>query len=154
MSFADAFDNYVGWLVLWLFLSSINLAMEAGAYLLSTEMGAKVHAWAQLPSRLGGVVLFVAIIVFVRRRRHAKTQTSHLEFLNGYTMDILKRAALVSFFITLPTVVLLDIVTNHTQLPADFFIKIPSFLLAASFSLSFFFWNRSVRGESAEGVWT
>ena len=147
MTLHDAWDDYISWLVLWLFLSSINLAMEASAYLLSEEVGRQVHAWAQLPSRAGGVVILISIFVFARRRQRAGWKPGDRVFLDGYTMEVVKRSALVSFFVTLPLVVLLDVVTNHTMLPADFFIKLPAFSLAASFSICFFFWSRSVPEE-------
>jgi hypothetical protein len=51
-------------------------------------------------------------------------------------------------------VAILDVITNDTQLPADFFIKLPGLSLTAVFSISFFWFNRnstdSLESEAAE----
>lgn len=151
-SLADAFDDYVNWVVLWMFLTSINLAMEASAFLLSKEVGRQVRAWAHLPTRAGIVILFVAIFLYARRRWKAGWKCGDCAFMDGYTMDIVKRSAVVAFLVTLMSVALLDNVTNNTELPADFYIKLPGVTLTATFSLCFFFWNRSPRGGAEEEV--
>ena len=44
-----------------------------------------------------------------------------------------------------------DVITNDTQLPADFFIKLPGLSLSAGFSISFFLFNRNSAHSSAGG---
>ena len=125
-SLADAFDDYVNWVVLWMFLTSINLAMEASAFLLSDEAGRQLRAWSRVPTHVGTVILFVAVFVFARRRWKSGRKCGECAFMDGYTMENVKRSALVSFLITLMTVAMLDVAANHTELPADFFIKLSS----------------------------
>lgn len=151
VSLPDAFDDYINWIIFWLLLSAINLSMEAGAYLVGEDLGQWLHAWAQFPSRAGGGVILVAVALFLWRRRQAGwRRVDRRAFLDSSTMDNLKRSAFVTFLVTLPTVVLLDIVTNHTTLPADFFIKLPGIALTATFSLCFFFLNRNPADELDE----
>lgn len=143
----DAFDNYLNWIVCWVFLSAINLAMEAATFLVDNDLGQKLQGWAKFPTRLGGLAILGAVILFLWRRRQAGwKRVDRNSFFDGSTMENLKRAGFAAFLVAMPTVVVLDIVTNRTSLPADFFIKLPGVALTATFSLTFFFLNRAARG--------
>ena len=147
-NFYEAFDDYLNWIVLWFLTAAINLGMEAGAFLLSEEIGQQIHAWAQWPMRIGTLLLFVALFVFIRRRWRSGWSRGDRIFMDGFTVNAVKRAGFAAFCVTVPTVVFLDIVTNDTTLPADFFIKLPGFTLTATFSLAYFYLNRDTREES------
>jgi hypothetical protein len=61
----------------------------------------------------------------------------------------------LAFILTLALVAVLDVVTNDTQLPADFFIKLPGLSLAAAFSVSYFlFAVRDAAEASGDGQTT
>lgn len=134
---ADAFDDYVHWLVLWVLLSALNLALEAATYLFEGDTGTLLRDLALIPSWLGLPVILVGLFVFLRARRRAGRTIGRADLVDSYVVEALKRAALVAFLVTLPTIVLLDVATNHTSLPADFFIKLPGVALTASFGITF-----------------
>jgi len=150
---ADAFDSYVNWLVLFVFLTSVNLVMEAGAYLVHAAAGEELRAWALWPARGGTVALAVAMITWFRLLRHKRQQPGRRAFLDEYVTETIKRSAFVAFCLTFFLVGILDVVTNHTQLPADFFIKLPGVSLSAGFSISFFLFNFFNSRHSSEERW-
>jgi hypothetical protein len=137
---AEAFDRYVSWLVFSIFLMSINLLMEASTYLVEEPASSALWTWAQWPARGATITVAIAFLVWVRRWRK-RTKSECRTFLDEYVTETAKRSAFIAFFATLCLVALLDGVTNHTQLPADFFIKLPGLSLTAVFSISFFVLN-------------
>ena len=70
--------------------------------------------------------------------------------MDEFVTETVKNSAFVAFFLTLFLVAILDIITNQTQLPADFFIKLPGISLTAGFSISYFIFNVKDRGQSSE----
>ena len=75
-SLANALERYTNWIVLIFFLFSVNLTMEAGAYLLDDGAGDRLQAWAQWPARAGLVLVFVAMILArPLRRRLAQSRS-------------------------------------------------------------------------------
>ena len=149
-SLAETFDSYVNWLVLFVFLTAINLVMEASAYLVSGPVAAILQSWARWVTHAGTLTVIIAIIIWFRRPKEQRKCRDQRVLLGGFVVDAARRAAFLSFFITFIVVALLDPITNHTQLPADFFIKLPGISLSAVFSISFFFFNRS-NGDDDEG---
>lgn len=150
---ADAFDSYVNWIVLFFFLTAVNLALEAGAYLVNEAAGQKLNAWALWPARGGSIALVMAMVIWVRLLRHKRQQRGRRAFLDEFVTEAIKRSASVAFFLTLCLVAILDVVTNNTQLPADFFIKLPGLSLTAGFSISFFLFNTLSSAHSSEDWW-
>lgn len=136
---ADAFDSYVNWIVLALFLIAVNLAMEATAYLVNKSASEVLRNWAMWPSRGATVAIVVSIIWFSIKRR--KSEKDRFAFFNEYTFEIIKRSSFVAFLLTFLCMGILDVVVKTTQIPADFFIKLPGFLLAATFSFSYLIFN-------------
>ena len=61
-------------------------------------------------------------------------------------METARQSALVAFVVTVIIVAVLDNRAAETDLPPDFFIKLPGFALLAAFSLSFFYLNRATDG--------
>lgn len=153
-SISDAFESYVNWLVLSVFLMAVNLAMEAGAYLVNEGTGEGLRAWAQWPTRASTIAFFVAMVIWGRRLRHQKKQQRRRFFLNEYVTETVKRSSFIAFFLTLVLVAILDGFTNSSQLPADFFIKLPGLSLTAGFSISFFLYNFINAPDSSEEGWT
>lgn len=136
-TFADAFDSYINWIAAFFLLTALNLAMEAVAYILEPSSAEVLRWWAKWPARIGSAVLLVAFILWARRSRGRSRQT----FLDEYVMEAIKRSALFGFILTLFLVAILDVITNTSQLPADFYIKLPGFSLTAGFGLYFFVFN-------------
>ncbi|MBI1358216.1 MAG: hypothetical protein GC160_28105 [Acidobacteria bacterium] len=136
-SLASAFERYTNWIVLILFLFSVNLTMEAGAYLLDEGAGDRLRAWAQWPARAGLVLLVVAMIL-ARPLKQRRREAGRRAFQDDFVTDALKRSASIAFLTTLCFVAFLDGAANHTDLPADFFIKLPGISLTAVFSLCYF----------------
>lgn len=136
-SLADAFDSYINWIVAFFLLTALNLAMEAGAYLSKPSLAVALRSWAHWPARVGSAVLLVAFILWAWRSRGRSRRT----FLDGYAVEAIKRSALFGFLLTLGLVAILDVITNTSQLPADFYIKLPGLSLTAGFGLSFFLFN-------------
>ena len=151
---AEVFDSYVNWLVFSVFLMAVNLAMEASAYLVNEAAGEVLHAWAQWPARSSGVVVAIALIIWLRLPRHKRQKRDQRVLLDGYVAETAKRCAFIAFFLTLCLVAILDVVTNNTQLPADFFIKLPGLSLTAGFSIAFFLFNFLNSPHSSEDRWT
>lgn len=144
---AETFNNYVNWLALYLFLTAVNLTMEAGAYLVSDSTAELLRNLSIWPSRAGGIAIIVAVVTWLRVPREKRGYREQRALLGEYVWDAVKRASFLAFFITLCLVAILDVITNHTQLPADFFIKLPGISLTVVFSFAFFFFNRHSRGE-------
>lgn len=138
---ADVFDSYVKWLVLFAFLSAINLAMEASAYLVDEAVAEALRTWSQWPARAAAVAVVVAMVIWVRLPRDKRSKRHQRALNDEYIMETVKRSAFVAFFLTLVLVAILDVVTNDTQLSADFFIKLPGLSLSAGFSISFFLFH-------------
>jgi hypothetical protein len=142
-TFSDAFDSYISWLVLFVFLTAINLAMEAMAYLVNDYAGEALRSWALWPSRVGLIAIVVAFVIWLPRVKKIRKQKGSRAFFDEYVTAAILRSAFVAFLLTLCLVAILDVVTNDTQLPADFFIKLPGLSLTAGFSISFFLFNRN-----------
>ncbi len=136
-SLANALERYTNWIVLIFFLFSVNLTMEAGAYLLDEGAGDRLHAWAQWPVR-AGLVLFVVAMILARPLQRRRGEVGRRGFQDDFVTDALKRSASIAFMTTLCFVAFLDGAANHTDLPADFFIKLPAISLTAVFSLCYF----------------
>lgn len=151
---ADVFDSYVNWIVFSVFLMAVNLAMEATAYLVNEAAGEALRSWAQWPARGSGIAVAIAVIIWLRRPRHKKQKRDQRALLDGYVAETAKRSAFIAFFLTVCLVAILDVVTNNTQLPADFFIKLPGLSLTAEFSISFFLFNVFSSPHSSEDRWT
>ena len=151
---ADVFDSYVNWLVFSVFLMAVNLAMEASAYLVDEAAGEALHTWAQWPARGSGIAVAIALIIWLRRPRHKRQKRDQRALLDGYVAETAKRSAFIAFFLTLCLVAIIDVVTNNTHLPADFFIKLPALSLTAEFSISFFLFNFFNGLHSSEDRWT
>lgn len=138
---ADVFDSYVNWIVLFVFLTAVNLAMEAGAYLVNDAAGGALRAWALWPARAAGLAVIVAVAVWLRLPKHKRQKRDQRALLDGYVMDAIKRSAFIAFVLTFILVAFLDVAANHTRLPADFFVKLTGLSLSAAFSVSFFLSN-------------
>ena len=151
---ADVFDSYVNWLVFAVFLMAVNLAMEATVYLVNETMGDALHAWAQWPARGSGIAVAIAVIIWLRLPRNKRQKRNQRALLDGYVVETAKRSAFIAFFLTLCLVAMLDVVTNSSQMPADFFIKLPGLSLSAEFSISFFLFNVFSSPYSSEDRWT
>jgi Na+/H+-translocating membrane pyrophosphatase len=151
---ADVFDSYVNWLVSSVFLMAVNLAMEAGAYLVNETASEALNAWAQWPARGSSIAIAVAVIIWLRRPKPQRPKQDQRALLDAYVVETAKRAAFIAFILTLCLVAILDVITNDTQLPADFFIKLPGLSLTAGFSISFFLYNFFNNENSSEDNWT
>jgi len=149
-SIAETFDSYVNWLVLFSFLTAVNLIMEAGAYLVSAPVADALVSWAPWVTHAGTLTVIVALIIWFRRPKADRSCRNQRALLSGFVVDAVRRASFISFIVTFIVVALLDDITNHSQLPADFFIKLPGISLAATFSISFFFFNRN-DGDDDQG---
>ncbi len=148
---ADVFDSYVNWLVLFVFLTAVNLAMEAGAYLVDKTTGEALHTWAQWPSRGSLVAVVVAMVIWLRLPRHKRQKRDQRALHDEYVTETVKRSAFIAFILTFGLVAFLDVAANHTQLPADYYIKLPGLSLSAGFSLSFFLYNFFNSPDASEG---
>lgn len=152
-TFSEAFESYVNWIVFFFFLTSVNLAMEASAYLVNDSTAETLRAWAHWPARGGVVVMFIAMGTWFRHLRKKKGGQYCRSYLNEYVTETIKRSSFVAFILTLVFVALLDNVTNNTVLPADFYIKLPGLSLTAGFSLSFFLYNYMNNPDDSEEEW-
>jgi hypothetical protein len=149
-SLAETFDSYVNWLVLFVFLTAVNLVMEASAFLVSEPLAEALRNWARWVTHAGTLTVIIAIIIWFRRPKEQRKCRDQRALLGGFVVDAARRAAFLAFSITFIVVALLDGITNHTQLPADFFIKLPGISLSAVFSISFFLFTRN-KGDDDEG---
>lgn len=149
---ADSFDSYVNWIVGFLFLSALNLAFEASTFLVNEAMGEGLEAFARWLARGSSVCLAIAMILWVRLIRRKQLRLEHRNFLDEFVTSAIQRSAMVAFLITLCLVAILDVVTNNSQLPADFYIKLPSFSLTAGFSISYYIFNRIGQNYSSDDL--
>ena len=138
----DAFDQFAQLMALSLFFLSLNLLIEAVMYLTNEETRVILYTFSRAAQVLANIFIVVAILRLGKGGDHALSSYKQ-GFLYSYVVDTVKRAAWIAWFATVILLAILDIVTNTSELPADFFIKIPSFTLLALFSISFFFMNRS-----------
>ena len=139
---ADAHDSFVTWVVLYFFLWSISLAMEASAYLVGARIGHNLTEWANVPVGLGFLALLLAAVVYSRRRGKIDLRNTIRSLPDNYVTETIRQSTLVAFVATVTLVAVLDHVAVDTALPAGFFIKLSGFCLLAAFSVSFFFLNR------------
>jgi hypothetical protein len=142
-AFADAFDRFATSTALFLFLWSISLAMEASAYLIDERIGQYLTDWARVPYGLGFLALLVAVIIYSRRRGPITRGNIARSPPHSYVTDTINRSARMAFVVTLLLVAVLDYRADYSELPAGFFIKLPGFALLATYSVSYFFLNRS-----------
>jgi len=140
-SVADVFDSYINWLVLSIFLMALNLAFEATAYLTTEVTGSILVSLAQWLARGSTLVVVIAIIIWLRLPRESRRNRASGSFLDGFVTELVKRSAAISFFVTLCLVAVLDVITNKSLLPADFFVKLSALSLTAVFSISYFLFN-------------
>lgn len=138
---ADIYERYLHWLMLWVFLVAINQLLEAGAYLVDDATAKTLITWAHWESRAGLIVLLVALILWARIRIKARDDKIRRALRSEYVTETLKRSASIAFFLTFVLLAWLDVAANHTQLPADYFIKLPIVSMAAAFSVSYFCYN-------------
>ena len=140
-SLADIFDSYINWLVISIFLMALNLAFEAIAYLTPEATSNTLNALAQWLAYGSLIALAVAAIIWFRLPRDRRRKQNRVALLDGFVVEIAKRSAAIAFFVTLCLVAVLDVVTNTSLLPADFFVKLLALSLTAVFSVSFFYFN-------------
>lgn len=138
---ADLFDDYLSWIALFFLLVAINLAMEAGAYLLADSAAEQLRSLALWPARASSVVMAIVAVLLIRVSIHKRRQNAPGALDGGYVTETVKRSATIACFLTLFLVGILDVVTNTSQLPADFFIKLPGVMLTAGYSIPFFLLN-------------
>ena len=145
----DAFDQFAQLIAISLFCMALNLFGEAIIYLVNEETSHILYTFSHAAQFLQTVFLVMAFLRLGVGK--SRTISSYKQgFLDSYVVDSVKRAAMIACFMTLMVLAVLDIVTNTTMLPADFFIKIPSITLLAVFSLSFFFLNRDSSDNKLE----
>lgn len=147
-SVADGLERQLNWVVAFFALSSLHLLLEASTYLVEAPMRDSVAVLAKWASRGGALCVVVAMLIAYRlQRRRGSVQKPAL--LDSYVLETIKRAATISFFVTVVVVGVLDIIANNTQQPADFFIKLVGFSLTAVFAIAFTRMNAFVATSSS-----
>lgn len=133
----EAFDQFAQLFALSLFFMSLNLFTEAFMHLAGEETRNVLYTFSRITQFLQVLLFVVASWRLTKGVEHTKSSYKQ-GFLDSYVAEAGKRAAGIAWFVTIILFAVLDIITNTTELPADFFIKIPFFTLLGVFSISFF----------------
>lgn len=134
----DVFERYTNWIVLFIFLTAISQLMEASAYLIDNPLGETPSALSRWPTRAASLAVVMALVQGFRLSWRKRQRLDRRTFVDDYVFETIKRSAFIAFVVTFLLLAFLDVAANDTQLPADFFIKLPALSLGAAFSISYF----------------
>jgi FtsH-binding integral membrane protein len=144
-TFAEIYESWTKWLVIWVLLAGVESLAHALGYLYpsATEAFATV---AGVMFWLRTLIMLVAGIAFSLRHtkllwglkgprdleRRGRLRTG------GYLDDVVRTASLVACMLTGCALAVLGIAAGDTQLPPAFFVKSALFVLCAAFGVTFF----------------
>jgi hypothetical protein len=144
-TFADLYENWLKWLVVWVLLTGVESLAHALGYLYAGATDAFATV-ADVMFWLRTLVMLVAGIAF--SLRHTKLlwglkgprdleRRGRLR-AGGYLDDVVRNASLAACVLTGCALVVLSIGAGDSQLPAAFFVKSALFVLCATFGVTFF----------------
>lgn len=145
----EAFDQFAKLIALSLFFQSLNLFAETLMYLSGEEMRDVLYTFAHIAQFLQMLLFVAACLRLAVGIGHTKSSYKQ-GLLDSYVVESAKRAAGIAGCLTVVLLAILDIITNTTELPADFFIKIPLFTLLGIFSISFFLMLREGSDDGSD----
>ena len=142
----EAFDQFAQLIALSLFFQSLNLFAETIMHISNEEVQNFLYSFAHIMQFLQTLLFVIACLRLGSSIEHTKSSYKQ-GFLDSYIVEATKQAAGIACFVTIILLAILDIITNTTQLTADFFIKIPLFTLLGIFSISLFLLMRDTSDE-------
>jgi hypothetical protein len=153
-TYADIYERWLYWVALWLFVLATQDLMQLLSYLVDEPAQAAFESAAEIASFVALAVLLAAVALFLlRQTRMLWSVTGPADLkrrsqlrVDSFAIDVVKRSALVAAFVAFAVFSLIDPPGRNSidfDLPGDFFVKLATFLLTASYSISFFAWSLS-----------
>jgi hypothetical protein len=159
-TYANLYESWLHWVALWLLVLAVQDATQMMTYLVDEPAQSAFESAAEVATFVATAVLLLAALLFLlRQSRMLWSVTGPADLkrrsqwrADSYTIELVKRSALIASFVAFAVFSVIDPpgLDSDFDLPGDFFVKLATFLLTASYSISFFAF--SLRGAGDEDV--